>query len=66
MPQDNPIIQKIESGIKFLEGKKTFILSCLMIIRACVSYSGDHNMGDLLDKTIYALGISTLRMGIKR
>ena len=58
------ILDKLEKVFKFFEGKKTFTLCALMLLKAFVKYSGNHDSDMLFDKAIEAITISTLRSGI--
>ncbi len=51
---------------KFLEGKKTYLVSIGLIIAALVKYSVDGNLAELITAIFSALGLSTLRSGIAK
>jgi hypothetical protein len=57
-------LDKVERVFKFMDGKKTFALCALMLLKAFVKYSGNHDSDMLFDKAIEAITISTLRSGI--
>jgi hypothetical protein len=59
-------LEKLEKTFKFMEGKKTYMVALLLITKALVNYSGNHDVNALIDRSIEAIGLSTLRMGIKR
>jgi hypothetical protein len=49
-----------------LSGKKTYLVAVGMIIAALVEYTGDGDLGKLINKIIEAIAVITVRAGIAK
>jgi hypothetical protein len=49
-----------------LSGKKTYLVAAGMIIAALVEYTGDGDLGKLINKIIEAIALITVRAGIAK
>jgi hypothetical protein len=60
------VLTKLEEWLKFLEGKKTYLVALVWIARAVFKYTTNHDADMLFDRLLEGVGVTTLRAGMKK